>query len=87
MDPFRQQIANMGVSRAGGGFNPYAAGSKRYGITGRPNATSGPVSPEGQQGYDERDQNARAMRTAMLKRMQAAQNGNYMSQDYLYGVK
>lgn len=87
MDPFRQQISNMGVSRAGGGFNPYAAGPKRYGITGRPNATSGPVSPQGQAGYDQRDQEAKARRQAVLQRMQAAQNGNFMSSDYLWGVK
>lgn len=84
---FRQQIANMGISRAGGGFNPYAAGPKRYGITGRGNATSGPVSPEGMQGYDERDMQQRARRDAVLNRMKAAQQGNYMSSDYLWGVK
>lgn len=89
MDPnaFRDQWAQMGMAKAGGGFNPYAAGAKRYGITGRPNASSGPVSPEGQQGYDERTRTQQARRNAVLRRMQASQNGNTMSSDYLWGVK
>ena len=87
MDPFRNRIATLGIKQAGGGFNPYAAGDKQYGITGRHTATSGPVSPEGQQGYDQRDMQARAKRQAVLNRMQAAQNGNFMSSDYLWGVK
>lgn len=85
-DPFRQQIANMGIDRAGGGFNPYAAGPKRYGITGRANATSGPISPEGMQGYDDRDMQARAKRTALLNRMQATQKGQYMNPAALRGM-
>lgn len=87
MDPWRQQFAYMGIDKAGGGFNPYAAGPKRYGITGRSAATTGPVSPEGQKGYDEREMQQRARRNAVLKRMQAASNGNYMSPENLYGVK
>jgi hypothetical protein len=69
------------------GFNPYAAGDKHYGLSGRTAATSGPVSAQGQQGYDERDTKQKARRQAVLQRMQAAQNGNYMSADYLRGVK
>jgi hypothetical protein len=87
MDPFRQQAAMMGLKKAGGGFNPYAAGDKQYGITGRRQATQGPVSPEGQRGYNERDTAQKARRQAVLQRMQAAQNGNYMSSNYLWGVK
>lgn len=84
MDPMRYQIAGM---QGGGGFNPYAAGRKQYGLSGRAAATSGPVSTEGQRGYDQRDTQQRARRQAVLQRMQAAQNGNYMSSDYLRGTK
>jgi hypothetical protein len=87
MEPWRNQIAQMGMKKAGGGFNPYAAGEKQYGITGRNQATQGPVSAQGQQGYAQRDQEQNARKSAVLKRMQAAQNGNYMSSDYLWGVK
>ena len=85
MDPLRRRIAAMGIDRAGGGFNPYAAGPKQYGPSGGRQATSGPVGAEGQQGYDDRDMKARAKRQAVLQRMQAAQNGNYMSSNYLQG--
>jgi len=77
----------MAMKKAGGGFNPYAAGPKSYGITGRPQATMGPVSGQGQAGYDDRDSAQRARRQAVLQRMQAAQQGNYMSPDYLRGIK
>jgi hypothetical protein len=87
-EPWRDQIAQMGLKKAGGGFNPYAAGPKQYGITGRPQATQGPLdSAQAQQGYQDRDQEQRARRQAVLSRMQAAQNGNYMSPNYLWGVK
>lgn len=64
------------------GFNPYAAGNKQY-PEGAPNV--GPVSAEGQAGYDERDAKAKRMRNAMLRRMQASQSGRLMSADYLRG--
>ena len=85
MDPMRSRIAAMGLDRAGGGFNQYAAGAKQYGLAGGRTATTGPVSAQGQTGYDERDQKARARRQAVLQRMQASQNGNYMSAPYMRG--
>lgn len=78
----------MGLSNpAGGGFNAYAAGDKRYGPSGSMAATRGPISPEGMQGYGQRDKVQNARKAAVLGRMQAAQNGNYMNADYLRGVK
>lgn len=67
------------------GFNPYAAGDKRYGLAGRTNATSGPVSRQGLAGYAERDREVAARKQAVLARMQAAQSGNYLSANYLRG--
>jgi len=60
------------------GFNKYAAGNKVYG-GGRPMPTVGPVDPAG---YKERDA-LKVRRTAMLRRMQAQQSGNYMSPNNL----
>jgi hypothetical protein len=60
-------------------FNPYAAGSKVYGM-GRSNPTSGPVDP---MGYKMRDRAAAARRNAVLRRLQAMQGGRYMSSAYL----
>lgn len=62
-------------------FQPYAAGDKRYGPSGRSAPNIGPVADK--QGYRERDLQTRAMRNAMLKRMQAGQRGRFMSSDYL----
>lgn len=84
----RRQIAQLGLQNpAGGGFNPYAAGAKRYGLSGSRTATQGPVSAEGMDGYGQRDRLQNARKSAVLGRMQAAQSGNYMSPDYLRGVK
>ena len=85
MDPLRSRIAAMGIDQAGGGFNQFAAGRKRYGMTGRAAATSGPIGAQGQQGYEDRDQRTRARKQAVLQRMQASQNGNYMSAPYMRG--
>ena len=52
MDPIRSLVAGMQPPKPDG-FNAYAAGDKKYGLSGRPNATSGPVSAQGQQGYNE----------------------------------
>lgn len=92
MDPtlsgMRQQIAQMGLSNpAGGGFNPYAAGDKRYGLSGTRTATQGPISPQGMQGYGQRDQKQNARKAAVLSRLQAVQSGNYMNPDYLRGAR
>lgn len=54
-------------------------------MSGRAAATSGPIGLQGQKGYDERDRNARAKKQAVLQRMQASQNGDYMSANYLRG--
>lgn len=64
----------------GQSFNPYGAGPKTYG-SGRSSPNLGKTSrPEG---YEERDRKAKAMRNAMLRRLQAGQRGRYMSSDYL----
>jgi hypothetical protein len=67
-------------------YTPYAAGSKKYGFGARSNPTSGPIGPEGREGYIQRDQLARARRNAILQRMSAAQQKNYMDPDYLRGI-
>ncbi len=66
------------------GFNRYAAGSKLYG-SGRSFPTMGPVSAQGQNGYNERDLMARARRNAILQRMKAQQGGRFASADWLRG--
>ena len=58
-------------------FNSYAAGKKQYGM-GRAAPNIGPVDPIG---YKERD--AQIKRTAVLRRIQASQKGDYMSANYL----
>ena len=84
MDPFRQQIAQMGLTKPDA-FTPYAAGDKTYGLSGRHNAQSGPMATQGMLGYQARDREVAARKQAMLNQMQAAQKGNYMSADYLRG--
>lgn len=51
-----------GMAKAGGGFNPLAAGNKTYG-TGRTAPTSGAVD---KQGYAERDRRHAARNAALL---------------------
>lgn len=58
-------------------FLPYAAGDKIYG-GGRDAPNLGPVDPSG---HRERDLKYQARRSAILRRLQAAQKGNYMSPD------
>jgi hypothetical protein len=70
------------------GFNPYAAGQKRYGASARSAPNVGPTgSPEG---YDMRERKNNARRNAMLRKMKAKQSGRHMSSDALrkknYGV-
>lgn len=62
------------------GFQPYAAGNKIYG-GGRPMPNLGPVTDT--QGYVERDLRLKTLRENMLKRMQASQQGRFMSPEYL----
>jgi len=86
-DMMRTQLAQRGLTKPDG-FNPYAAGSKMYGLSGRSNATSGPLnSTEAQRGYAQRDRETQARKAAVLQRMQAAQSGNYMSPEYLRGIR
>lgn len=59
--------------------NPYAAGNKRYGVSGRDAPNIGPSDPTG---YKERDAKAGATRNAVLRRLKAKQRGRYASQDY-----
>lgn len=62
----------------GMGFNPYAAGKKKYGNKSAPN-----VGPVDKSGYRERDARAKAHREALLRRLKAGQQKRYMSPDYL----
>lgn len=79
--PDMNEFLRTVYQRYNGGFQPYAAGDKRYGATGRDAPNIGPTS--GQQGYAERDRAARTRRNLMLKRMKAIQQGNYMDPSYL----
>lgn len=81
---FRQQIANMGLSKPDA-YSPYAAGSKVYGPEGRAHPTSGPVDSAGMMGYAKRDSQVAAKKSAILARLQAAQKGQYLTPEYLAG--
>jgi hypothetical protein len=58
-------------------FLPYAAGDKIYG-GGRDAPNIGPVDPTG---HRERDLKYHARKTAMIRRLKAIRNGNFMSPD------
>lgn len=60
------------------GFNPYAAGSRRYG-SGRSMPNIGPVSGSGLLGYSQRDNQAKARKDAIVRRLKAQQSGNTMN--------
>lgn len=60
------------------GFNSYSAGNKHYGA-GRAFPNMGPVSGSGMQGYAERDNKARARRSAIMNRMKGQMTGNPMN--------
>lgn len=87
---YRDQIAALGLEKPDG-FNAYAAGNKQYGLSGSSAATSGPISAQGMAGYRARTQNRTktqdARKAAVLNRMQAAQQGQYATPDYLRGVQ
>lgn len=71
----------VGTQGLSGAFNPYAAGDKRYGASGRDAPNIGPTdSPEG---YAERDRVKKARRNYMLRVMKAKQKGRYMSPEAL----
>ncbi len=63
-------------------INPYAVGDKIYG-GGRPFPNIGPSDP---MGYKERDARQSARRDAILRRMKANMQGNFMSSDWLRSV-
>lgn len=68
-------MARYAVGRDRETFNPYTAGAKRYGISGRRGPNVGRTANLA--GYRERDQRAR--RAALLRRLQAFQRGAYAS--------
>jgi hypothetical protein len=65
------------------GFNPYAAGQKRYGGGASSAANVGPVNPAG---YAERDAKLNARRQAVLARIQAGQQGRVIGQPPMQNV-
>jgi hypothetical protein len=78
----RDSVAQMGLSKPDA-YTPYAAGAKMYGI-GRDHPQDGSMdSAAAQTGYRQRDLANKAKRSAYLARMQAAQQGNYMSSQYM----
>lgn len=64
MRDMRSQFSS--APKAGGGFNPYAAGKKHYG-GGRSMPTVGKVTNKG--GYKKRDVKAAARRDALMRRI------------------
>jgi hypothetical protein len=64
MNNYREQFS--APAKAGGGFNPYAAGKKHYG-TGRPMPTVGKVTDRA--GYTKRDAKAAARKDALIRRL------------------
>jgi hypothetical protein len=83
-----------GVDKAGGGFNPFAAGDKQYG-SGRSNPTMGPVDKTG---YKERDlastvfpnpaqqkAQAGARKNAIMAYLKAGQEGRFFTPAFLRG--
>ena len=69
-------LAYLQGRRNPNGFNPYAAGDKRYGF-GRRGPNVGPTNDT--LGYAKRDREAKGRRNAILRRMQARQKGKYAS--------
>lgn len=57
------------------GFNSYAAGNKYYG-GGRNFPNMGPVSGIGMQGYARRDNEGKARKDAIMRRMKGQMSGN-----------
>lgn len=56
----------------------YGVGSATYG-GGRKSPNLGPVSAAGNLGYTERDNKAKGMKAALLRRMKANQGGKFFS--------
>lgn len=68
-------------SRYNGGFQPYAAGNKRYGAAGRDAPNLGPTT--NREGYAQRDREAAARRNIMLQRLKQMQSGSLMRPEYM----
>lgn len=62
-------------------FQPYAAGKRKYGFTGRSAPNIGPVGDK--TGYISRDLEASAKRNAILARLKASKDKKFMSSAYL----
>jgi hypothetical protein len=80
---FRSQVRRLGLNKPDA-YTPYAAGSKLYGY-GRSNPTSGQISSDGMQGYRARDRATRLRRQNTLAKMQATQQQQYLSPQWLGG--
>ncbi len=80
-DYYRDQIRRMGLSKPDA-YTPYAAGPKLYGY-GRTNPTSGQIGADGMQGYRQRDRATRLRRQSSLAKMQAGQQSNFLSPQWL----
>jgi len=78
---FRSQVKRLGLSKPDA-YTPYAAGAKLYGY-GRSNPTSGQISSDGMRGYRARDQATRLRRQNSLSKMQAGQQYNFLSPQWL----
>lgn len=63
-------------------YQSYAAGNKLYGFGRSSPHVGGGLDP---MGYRERDARNRLKRNALLRRIQAGQKKNFMSQDWLGG--
>lgn len=63
-------MAGYRDNRPDSGFNPYAAGKKKYGA-GRPMPTTGKVTDKA--GYTERDAKAKARKEALIRRASGQQ--------------
>lgn len=64
------------------GFQKYGVGNKSYG-GGRPMPNIGPVGGQGLMGYANRDQQAKARKDAIMRRLKAQQSGNVMNSNIL----
>lgn len=67
------------------GFNSYAAGNKYYG-GGRSFPNMGPVSGTGMQGYAQRDNEAKARKSAIQRRMRSQNSGSPMSNNPFFNA-
>lgn len=84
MDAFGNRRVPNPPPGFGSQFNPYAAGNKRYG-GGRSMPNIGPVSGQGQMGYAQRDNQAKARKEAILRRLQGQMSGNPMNMSVMMG--